>query len=86
MALRELSLISSVVNCTRTQLSFSKAKHSIRNLASVLTKVRCHDAESQVHPISSFLCCRSIFQKRVEPMTRLGSRISVTKGMTVPAT
>jgi hypothetical protein len=85
MAARDFALISSVVNCTRTQAISSKACRSIRYLASVLTKVFCQEAEIQVLPISSLRLTRSIFQKRVEPMTRPVSRSTVAKGITVPA-
>ncbi len=44
----------------------------MRYLASVLTAVRCHKGTIQVEPISTRRLTRSIFMKRVLPITWTG--------------
>src|SRR3979411_584544 len=52
------------------QCHASKACCSIRYLASVFSVVRCHAGAIQVEPISTRRLTRSIFMKRVLPITR----------------
>ena len=79
IALRDLRFNASVLSSTRKHLQISNAWRSMRYLASVLTAVRCHAGAIQVEPISTRRLARSIFMKRVLPITLPELRSTVAK-------
>ena len=69
MALRDFWLRASVLSSTRRHFHSSNAWRSIRYFASVFTAVRCQAGAIHVEPISTRRLARSMFMKRVLPIT-----------------
>ena len=80
MAARERSFNALVLNSTRRHCHRSNAWQSMRYLASVLARVRCHGRPSQVQPISTRRLGGLALPNRVLPITCPVSRHTVANG------